>query len=987
MSLKKHLLCFCMVSIAGIFIMSCGDDSAKKGNLCGNSECKADQVCKDEVCVSLSDEKCTSTEDICVDESTLKRCKKGEMPVTEKCTSGSCKNGKCETSGEQTDTKCTKNETICVDSITLSECKQGEEAILTDCSKTMDNGVCRSGECVKLAGSEQNCEGGEACPDGMYCGNTDPRTCIAYSKVGESCADNECAPDLLCIEKVCLEPVKMGMACNSHSYCMECDSDFNCQTGQCKDGICQPISDEYGSCKNHEICPEGTICTGGKCIPTRGKCQNNDNCIGDTYCCLDTACGSNKGICVPYSEDKNNDDACLFTSKPGIFEAAIQCGWKNEDDSAGSFAKWVTDMVTVGKFHNTQNIDKPMLAFATTSGVHIVNSETCQTVETIPRATKQSSSPVLADLDGDGFMEIIAIGYYNGMGSSLSIYSWDANQGKHVPKTLDTSILWATNLSIHDIDDDGMPEIINARGQVIRIDGTILSSEDLAPKEYYSWGFVPTVADLNGDGVVELSLGGAIYQWKSGWKKLATIADSIDVSSAYADFGTPGASASQFDYSKLDGKAEIVLTTGSAVQLWSIFNADGTLRSKPEMLMNVNYPLSHTFGYPPAVADLNQDGKPEIGVASRSRFGVYDPKCQKAEEGKCLKKYIAWESPAQDSSGAASAAAFDFDGDEQIEIVYADENYVRVYNGKTGEVLFSSYRRHGTSVEYPTIADVDGDGSTEIVISFWESSALKTVEVDPVYRGVKCVDNEDCYSGKCVGELCRCTEDNQCNWQTYEGELFVQYGCLAPLAGDENGGNVCRAVQGKHNEGIIVLRDRLDRWVSSRSVYNQHAYAITNINDDGTIPKTSDWKQNFLVPGYNNFHQQPTTSKSNQAPDITGRFTSAANACKGVGDHIQLTAQVCNRGTKTVGSRMPAVFYKNSIDAGNILCVSYTDEMVPVKGCRNVSCDVPKDVAQSLVDEKIILKVNDDGKGGRTTVECNTLNNTDEITISSCQIN
>ena len=35
----------------------------------------------------------------------------------------------------------------------------------------------------------------------------------------------------------------------------------------------------------------------------------------------------------------------------------------------------------------------------------------------------------------------------------------------------------------------------------------------------------------------------------------------------------------------------------------------------------------------------------------------------------------------------------------------------------------------------------------------------------------------------------------------------------------------------------------------------------------------------------------------------------------------------------------------------------------------------------------IILHVNDDGRGGKTTVECNEENNTDEIVISGCEVN
>ena len=187
----------------------------------------------------------------------------------------------------------------------------------------------------------------------------------------------------------------------------------------------------------------------------------------------------------------------------------------------------------------------------------------------------------------------------------------------------------------------------------------------------------------------------------------------------------------------------------------------------------------------------------------------------------------------------------------------------------------------------------------------------------------------------------------------------------------------------------MVLRDRLDRWVSSRTLWNQHAYNITNINDDGTIPKTDAWKQNFMQSGLNNYRQQVQgKTGAGVAPDITGRFTSGTDACYyNKNGMVQLNAQVCNRGTKSVGSKMPAVFYKESIETENILCVSYTADKVNVGDCMAVSCEFEAKTAQELVGKKIIMRVNDDGKGGKTTIECNEGNNTDEIVIEGCIIN
>ena len=49
--------------------------------------------------------------------------------------------------------------------------------------------------------------------------------------------------------------------------------------------------------------------------------------------------------------------------------------------------------------------------------------------------------------------------------------------------------------------------------------------------------------------------------------------------------------------------------------------------------------------------------------------------------------------------------------------VYADELYMRIYDGTTGEVLTQECNTSGTLHEYPLVADVDGDGQADIVVT------------------------------------------------------------------------------------------------------------------------------------------------------------------------------------------------------------------------------------------------------------------------------
>jgi hypothetical protein len=34
-----------------------------------------------------------------------------------------------------------------------------------------------------------------------------------------------------------------------------------------------------------------------------------------------------------------------------------------------------------------------------------------------------------------------------------------------------------------------------------------------------------------------------------------------------------------------------------------------------------------------------------------------------------------------------------------------------------------------------------------------------------------------------------------------------------------------------------VIRDREDRWIQARRIWNQHTYHVTNVEENGTIPR------------------------------------------------------------------------------------------------------------------------------------------------------
>ena len=180
----------------------------------------------------------------------------------------------------------------------------------------------------------------------------------------------------------------------------------------------------------------------------------------------------------------------------------------------------------------------------------------------------------------------------------------------------------------------------------------------------------------------------------------------------------------------------------------------------PQLVMKVE---GFKWGGPVTIGDFNNDGLPEIGIASAGLFGVYDPKCKGYVPGECADKYVLWERWSQDqSSGTTGSSLFDFDGDGQAEAVYADECFTRVYDGKTGTVLFSAKRSSTTSIEGPVIADIDNDGSAEILMGsdanhscYNDNNSGGQIDpqsdsssdldcVDPIHEGIRCTEDADC---------------------------------------------------------------------------------------------------------------------------------------------------------------------------------------------------------------------------------------------------
>jgi hypothetical protein len=324
--------------------------------------------------------------------------------------------------------------------------------------------------------------------------------------------------------------------------------------------------------------------------------------------------------------------------------------------------------------------------------------------------------------------------------------------------------------SIADMDGDGQPEVI--------VEGAILDGKTGASKAVFSpilnSSFI--VADLDGDAKLDVITSSRGYHADGTVFVDTKLADQ---SSFYAtqDWKSPWPAIADFDK---DGAPEVVVidNLNHALSIWrydaGLPNKFAVVRAPVDINGSLNPALcaqgtwgnTHGGG-PPTVADFDGDGTPDVGTAGGIGYAVFSGK-KLIDPAVLGPQTFLWIKQTTDCSSASTGSSvFDFDGDGKAEVVYSDQNRLRIYEGPTGNVLVERCNTTATLIEYPVIADVDNDGQADIVVI---SNAY--AKNNP---GIACVEN---------------------------------------------------GVNGQ--SGVRVFGATAGKWVRTRRVWNQHAYYVTN---------------------------------------------------------------------------------------------------------------------------------------------------------------
>ncbi len=790
-----------------------------------------------------------------------------------------------------------------------------------------------------------------------------------------------------------------------------CTTARECPSGElCLDGICQrgrdggmtdaPPGDGPAGFPDGAMCTAcGAACCGATevcvaataCAPDHGACATTDDCRGDDYC------EPTLLRCVPWGTlpSVTHDPMCTRLGVAGAFAPTVQCEFTSApagDAFPDNLHVLSTPMVV--DFHIDRGPDdprRPSIVAVFDDGVdgsselptgviRVLDGATCAQQAELGslQLVSHSSPPALGDLDGDGRAEIVA----NKAGGGLVAFTYSEAMGAW-------TVLWRSTTdgttpynvsgsgwggpSIVDLDDDGVPEILRG-GIVLDHLGVLIDAASLGLADY-SQGIFGVAVDVDADGIVEFVAGDGVWEWSTAMRRWVAETWSLGGQPrghvAVADFGAfPGAHGWPAEAPEV-----AVISAGMA----RVQTLDGTVVFGPVAL-----PGAGTGG-PPTIGDFDGDGRREFASAGANAYSVFDLDCGPAPIGACASGTatgVLWSQRSQDaSSNVTGSSIFDFEGDGRAEAVYGDECFIRVYDGSTGDVLFSQARSSCTWYENPVVADVDGDYNAEIVIGDnfncptpgfatgrdCSGFGLGPRETDPIFAGLRCRENVDCLSGSCDMGYCRCTMDTECC--AGGGCATAGFVCEAPPAGTPGTGNTCRSSRPVGTRGIRVFRDSMDRWVRSRPIWNQHAYYVTNVGDDGQIPRTSLAAINWLDATLNNFRQNVQGDAiPGASPDITSR--ADALSCDAMG-MATIRATVCNRGTEPVTSGVAVGFYQGDPSAGGTsICMARTTRDLAVGECEPVSCDwASPPTMEPGVDVWVVA---DDGND---TFECRETNN------------
>jgi large repetitive protein len=453
------------------------------------------------------------------------------------------------------------------------------------------------------------------------------------------------------------------------------------------------------------------------------------------------------------------------------------------------------------------------------------------------KATANVTSPrwriSMANVQDDACGEVFAIEY-------------SSNDYKIVALDCNLTQLWKSeyrdkdpvHLGYADFDHDGKVEMYYKDEIRDPVDGVRLVKG--ADNNWDNINGGPVAVDIMGDpnplvddDNLELIIGGTIYTVNLGARTAdagsLTVLKTIPI--PYAVKHSQNAT-SVADYN-LDGSLDVIITGEdpagiTTVFFWDVLN-DNVLTFSDPLSNAVAGSNDYLQGWKGGtgrlnIGDLDGDGSLNVSFVSGKYLYALD------ENWNLFWRVVINE----ETSGYTGCTLFDFNGDGKTEVVYRDEQWLYIINGDDGSIFTQQRCISRTNVEYPIVADVDADGSTEICVP--------------------------------------CGTDDAAAWANFNDLSYSE------------------------NSHVRVYKSGGEPWVPARRLWNQHGYFNVNVNDDLSIPRYQQkhqlvWSTGSCTAGPN----RPLNGFLNQSPFLNsdGCPTYAAPDLAIVNNSLAITQPNC----------------------------------------------------------------------------------------------
>jgi hypothetical protein len=759
-------------------------------------------------------------------------------------------------------------------------------------------------------------------------------------------------------------------------------------------------------------CPVAEECSAdGSCVPISVL----DECTLDEDCEIDELCEPSLGVCIR----RDPADVCEFRPPVGEFEPTIGCRWTPPEAPTGATAEEI-EIAGMGQVVMTPSVanltddngddvtdmlDTPDVVFVsfdheengccTGRGVVRIVSGGCNadgtmtTHATLKGLTSEdwignSTGIALGNLHPDDMVservpEIVAT-FKNGGTIAWRRIADDGSawevlwQNESLPGNQQTR--GGAQPSIADLNGDGRPEVIIGNVVLDGLTGRGPGDVDL-PVGALAWdgrdleaatsganlgignnaflGPVSTVADLDRDGLQEVIAGNTVYNYDGSerWTYEYTTTNSSCGGSLDCDGYT---AVGNFDG---DDDGEVVI-----VRLGELFilNHDGSPVAGiplpiriPGAPANVAEPSYSPAAYAPSVPLYDRDGDllpPErILCGGPLDLLAYDALGNAVtSEGNQVVVHTA----GANEGGPPTVA--DFDGDGFAEVGIASSTAYVVFDFQcTGDPLPAECEREwvrwmvenedcSSRATGSSVFDFDGDGSAEVVYA--DETSFR------IFNGS---------NGTVLYEDA-----------THRSSTRLEMPIVVDVDNDGKSEMVVPEANTSSNRGgIEIWEDSNNNWVRTRRIWNQHTYSVTNVTEDGQIPRVPE--PNWTHSGLNSFRQNVQPSGLFDAPDFVVREIFRLGCEEG---QFRVAVVVGNDGSLSVppGILTHVVVTTDDDRIFDLGTVATTDWLLPGQS-EQLEVVFVVSSGPHPAGIQVLATVDADGMGGQRYNECNEDNN------------